>query len=396
MDVYLNALGIVTALGLGKKATLDGLIAGRTDGIVEVDGISSDGSPKLFGLVDIELPEAPQALGIFASRNLQLALAALGEIESDVRRAVREYGAGRVAMIAASSTAGIASGEDAIAEYFENGEIPAGYDFCQQEMGMVAESIARYFGMAGPALTVSTACSSGAKAFGSGRRLIRAGLADAVLVGGVDSLCRLTVNGFDALSVLSKERCLPFSVNRSGTVLGEGAAFFLMTREKGGARFAGLGESSDAYNITAPEPAGAGALAAMRAAIDEAGISIDDIGYVNLHGTGTVQNDAMESAALSRLGGADVPSGSTKPLVGHILGAAGSVETACCWLLLSELNSGGRLPPHVWDGAVDPELAPLRFTTSSDRLPSTGPAYCMSNSYAFGGSNASVIIGRAV
>lgn len=299
-------------------------------------------------------------------------------------------------MVAASSTAGIATGEDVIAEYFENGEIRAGYNFCQQEMGMVAESIARYFGMGGPALTVSTACSSGAKAFGSGRRLIRAGLADAVLVGGVDSLCRLTVNGFDALSVLSRERCLPFSVNRSGTVLGEGAAFFLMTREKGGARFAGLGESSDAYNITAPEPAGAGALVAMRAAIEEAGIGVDDIGYVNLHGTGTVQNDAMESAALSRLGGADVPSGSTKPLAGHILGAAGSVETAYCWLLLSELNSGGRLPPHVWDGAVDPELAPLRFATSSDRLPSTGPAYCMSNSYAFGGSNASVIIGRAV
>ncbi len=130
MDVYLNALGIVTALGLGKQDTLAGLIAGRTDGIVEVDGISSDGSPKPFGLVDIELPTAPQALGMFASRNFQLALAALGEIESDVRRAVGEYGAGRVAVVAASSTAGIASGEDAIAEYFENGEM----DSSQHEM----------------------------------------------------------------------------------------------------------------------------------------------------------------------------------------------------------------------------------------------------------------------
>ena len=214
-----------------------------------------------------------------------------------------------------------------------------------------------------------------------------------MLAGGADSLCRSTQAGFTALEAVSPERCNPFSKNRKGINLGEGAALFLVTREGRGPRLLGGGESSDAHHVSAPQPEGLGAAASMRQALASSGLRADQIDYLNLHGTATTLNDAMEALAVAAVLGGAVPCSSTKPLTGHALGAAGALEAAFCWLLLSEANSEGRLPPHIWDGEADEKLPRLAFVAKDGRL-GRRLNNAMSNSFGFGGSNASVILGR--
>jgi 3-oxoacyl-[acyl-carrier-protein] synthase-1 len=394
MATHLNALGIVTALGRGRQSVRRALLAGDVSGIQRLDGAGADGESLPFAGVTAPLVPMPKSLDRFASRNVALSLTAIDEIRPDIAAALARYGADRVAVVAASSTSGIERGEVALQHHMAHGAIPDQFDFLQQEIGSVGEALARYLECRGPALTISTACSSGAKAFASARRLLDLDLADAVIVGAADSFCRLTVTGFYALSALTASSCLPFSRNRNGTMLGEGAAFFLATREPKAVLLAAVGESSDAYHPTAPHPEGEGALAAMRAALAEATLTPADIRYINLHGTATVQNDAMESKAVKALFGESVPCSSSKAQIGHTLGAAGAIETGFCWLALTASDGDMRLPPHIWDGVADPDLLSACLAGSDDRLPAIGPAWCMSNSYAFGGSNASVIVGR--
>ncbi|MGD8325700.1 MAG: beta-ketoacyl-ACP synthase [Sphingomonadales bacterium] len=394
MRLYLNALGTVNALGRGKDEILPNLLAGNKSGIRMLPDVLASGEPIPFGAVSAELDAVPECFRSIESRNLALALTALNEIKDEVEHAIKAYGPTRVAVVAASSTAGAEEGEKALKAYQTDGSFPKGYRFERQEMGTVGLSIADYFGLGAPAITLSTACSSSAKAFASAARLIRANIVDAVIVGGVDSYCRMTLNGFDALSALSHTACLPFSKNRDGTVLGEGAAFFLMTKEPGPIFLAGVGQTSDAHNMTAPHPEGAGAHGAMKAALSEAQIQAQDVDYVNMHGTGTRLNDAAEAKAVERIFGADVPCSSTKALTGHTLGAAGAIEAALCWLLVSDLNRDHVLPAHIWDGCADLDMPPIGLLQSEGKFKSAGPLWCMSNSYAFGGSNASVIIGR--
>jgi 3-oxoacyl-[acyl-carrier-protein] synthase-1 len=227
----------------------------------------------------------------------------------------------------------------------------------------------------------------------SAARLLKAGMADAVITGGADSLCRFTVAGFGALGSVSEQRCNPFSANRNGINIGEGAALFLMTREPGPVRLAGWGETSDAHHMSAPDPEGKGAERAIREALVRAGIDASDIDYVNLHGTATPQNDAMEAGAVQRTLGIDVPCSSTKPLTGHALGAAGAIEAALCWIALTR-NQEHRLPPHWWDGVVDPAIAPIRLVRPRERA-NAALRYALSQSFAFGGSNAALILGAA-
>ena len=235
-----------------------------------------------------------------------------------------------------------------------------------------------------------TACTSGGKALVSARLLIESGFCDAVITGGVDSLCRLTVGGFTALESTSPEICQPLSRNRRGINIGEGAALFLMAKEAGPVALLGVGESSDAHHISAPEPEGRGAEAAMRAALADAGLVPTDIGYLNLHATATPKNDAMESLAVARVFESGVAVSGTKPMTGHALGAAGALEAAFCWLALTD--PAGRLPPHVWDGEAGPEL-PRLDVISVGRCFTTGPRVAMSISFAFGGNNLSLIFG---
>jgi 3-oxoacyl-[acyl-carrier-protein] synthase-1 len=221
---------------------------------------------------------------------------------------------------------------------------------------------------------------------------LRAGLCDAVITGGMDSICSFTVAGFASLEAVDAQRCNPMSRNRAGINIGEGGALFLMTREPGPVELSGWGESSDAHHISAPAPDGRGALQAMREALERAGLEPCDIDYVNMHGTATPQNDAMESLALATLFGQGTPVSSTKPLTGHTLGGAGALEAALCWLLLCD-NPKGHLPVHWWDHQVDPDLPLLNLVQPGTSL-GRPVQHILSNSFAFGGSNASLVLSR--
>jgi 3-oxoacyl-[acyl-carrier-protein] synthase I len=296
----------------------------------------------------------------------------------------------RLGIVLGTSTSGISSGEAAIAQWSRDETLPSDYHYAQQEMGVLAPALQQHLGWQGPAFCISTACSASAKAMASGQRLLQAGLCDAVLVGGVDSLCRLTLNGFDALESLSATRCRPLSRDRDGINIGEAAAFFLLTRESAEVNLLGAGESSDAWHISAPHPEGRGAAAAMQRALQNAGLNHQALHYLNLHGTATTQNDAMEARAIHRLFLDAVPVSGTKHLTGHCLGAAGALEAGLACVLLADGNM--QLPAHP-DFLPDPELPVLQTTTREHRLPS-GPARIMSNSFAFGGSNIALILGR--
>ena len=393
---YLNALGIVSALGQGQTETLTSLTAGNVDGVTLQPNILANNEDLEFGAYAGSLCEIPELLLDYASRNSQLALTALEQIQQEGLAAIALYGKDKIAVVIGTSTSGVEEGEKALESQAITDVLPADYNFIQQEMGATSEFLARVLGVSGPAISISTACTSSAKAFGTAKRLLDQGICDAVVVGGVDSFCKLTINGFSSLSALhSGGGCLPFSGNRNGTVLGEAAALFLMSREEKGCLLASIGESTDAYNMTSPDPSGAGAIAAMKYALCDAGLSANEIDYVNLHGTGTRQNDAMESIAINDVFLSKQPLlSSTKPLSGHTLGAAGALEVGFCWLSLTARNHGYGLPVHVWDGVVDAEFPLMNFAKQGDCLPASGMRWCMSNSYAFGGTNTSVILGK--
>ncbi|HET7370357.1 MAG TPA: beta-ketoacyl-[acyl-carrier-protein] synthase family protein [Gammaproteobacteria bacterium] len=387
--MYLHSLGVINALGDSEASVRAGLYAGSTSGIVPQTGLIAGRSTHV-GAVQAPLPEVDSRYAPWMSRNIQILCAAIAQIRGDIDAAIARHGAGRVGIVLGSSTSGVAEGYEALVSHLRDGAFPEDYDYRRQELSAPSEFLRQMLGVTGPAWSVSTACTASAKAFSSARRLLSTGLCDAVIVGGVDSLCHLTLNGFNALESIAAERCNPFSANRDGINIGEGAAVFLMTREPGPVALLGVGESSDAYHISAPDPEGRGAETAMRMALADGGVEAAAVDYVNLHGTATVQNDLMESHAVERVLGRETPCSSTKPLVGHALGAAGATEAAFCWMLLTE-PAAAPLPPHVWDGAQDPALAPLRLVSSGET------AHCaitLSNSFAFGGNNACLLLGR--
>jgi 3-oxoacyl-[acyl-carrier-protein] synthase-1 len=387
---YLNALGILCASGDSTTTVKQNLLSGQTK-LTASDAFSA-GRLLQLGLCQGELPPVPLSDKKWHSRNNQFALVALNQIDSEVAAAIDRFGAHRVAVIIGTSTSGIAESESAIRQWVRSGVVPSGYDYGLQEVGATAQFVAKILGTNGPTYGISTACSSGAKALAAARRLIRAGICDAVIAGGVDTLCQLTVSGFSSLEAVSDSRCNPFSKNRSGINIGEGAALFLVTSEVGGIALSGVGEGSDAHHISAPDPGGAGAVRCMAGALGDAGVTAAEVGYVNLHGTATVLNDAMESQAMQEVFGLDTLCGSTKPFTGHTLGAAGAVEAGICWLML-EGNSGELLPINVWDGVRDPELPAINLVSANSSLNSP-LNYVLSNTFAFGGNNISLILGR--
>jgi 3-oxoacyl-[acyl-carrier-protein] synthase-1 len=385
MSCYVHAVGLVCALGSGVAATRAALLRGDTDGMRVESGWLPDGN-SCVGRVSAELPPLPAQFAEDDCRNNRLFAAALAQLPiSEVRE---RHGAHRLAVVIGTSTSGIAAGEDAMAAKLKHGEFPAGFSYRQQEIGATAPFAARLAGATGPGSTASTACTAGAKALLAARRLLTLGVCDVALAGGVDTLCRLTVCGFTALESAAPERCNPMSRNRRGTNIGEGAALFLLGREPAAVALVGGGESADAYHLSAPDPAGTAPEAAMRQALADAGAAPRDIRYVNLHATATQKNDEMESRVMARLFPGETPMSGTKPLTGHALGAAGALEAAFCWLALT---GDGALPPHVWDGAADPQLPPLALVQRGAKLPGGSGRLVMSNSFAFGGSNASLI-----
>lgn len=388
---FLNHLGIVCALGCGQTAVRRALLAASPGGVAPNDHIYP-GHRLHLGEVTAPLSaqaELPQAL---RSRNNALLLTALEQIRPAVDAAIATHGPQRIGIVLGTSTSGIGESVTAFQYRQDHPEFPEGYHLAQQEMGSPAEALATVLGVSGPAYVISTACSSSAKALASAARLLNAGICDVVLCGGVDSLSAFTVAGFSALESVSAARCNPFSRNRQGINIGEGAALFLMSHTPGPVRLAGWGESSDAYHISAPEPSGQGAIVAMQAALARAGRVPADIDYLNLHGTATVQNDAMESAAVQAVFGATIAASSTKPLTGHTLGAAGAIEAALCWLALTD-NPEGYLPPQHWDGEADPQLPALALVSPGSQL-GRPLRSTLSNSFAFGGNNAALLLER--
>jgi 3-oxoacyl-[acyl-carrier-protein] synthase-1 len=388
--LYLHDLGIVCALGDSKTAVWEAWLSGYQAKPASPPWLATD-IPAIA--VPTELPAIPPSFSRYDCRNNRLLLAALGQIEAGVRLAMARYGSQRVGIVLGTSTSGIAEGERAVAALRATGRLSAGYHYKQQELGGAAEFMAAYLDVQGPAFTVSTTCSSSANALASARRLIRLGVCDAVLVGGSDALCCTTLEGFAALGAVSQSACNPFSKNRDGTVIGEGAALFLMSREASAIALLGVGASSDAYHISAPRPDGSCAHLAMQAALQDAGLRQEQVDYINLHGTATGQNDAMESRAVGQLFGGETPCGSSKAATGHCLGAAGAIEAGLCWLILSGLNRDKRLPPHVWDGEADPDMPRLGLVALETHQPKR-LQYCLSNSFSFGGNNVSLLIGH--
>lgn len=366
MRFALTHLSCACALGRTNDEVLAHARAGSSAGMVSLEG-DIPGRSVLFGKVPGDLPSVTEPE--FDMRANRLLLHAVRNMRAELDDFLARYAPDRVAVVLGASNTGIDEAQRHVDAWLETGSKPEAFRFSQIELGTPSDYLKRLLGVTGPAYTVSTACSSSTKVFAAARRLIERGVVDAALVGGVDGRCRFALNGFHALGALSPGLCRPLAPDRDGINLGEGVALF--TLEKAVAAIAssqrtvylaGCGESSDAYHATAPDPEGRGAEAAMRAALTDAGLAPSDIAYLNLHGTGTQANDAMELKAVRRI----FPNPqsplpiveSTKNLTGHCLGAAGAVEAAICWLYLASGDVKGA---------------------------------AMSNSFAFGGSNASVV-----
>jgi len=383
-----------SCLGAGLDATLGALRAQRGGlapcrfGDVALDTYVGE----VAGLDAVTLPAA---LAVFDCRNNRLAQLALEQdgFAARVREAAARYGAHRIGVFLGTSTAGVLQTELGYRQRDPaSGALPSDFHYGGTHNPYSLPAFLRQqLGLTGPAAAVSSACSSGAKVFSSARRMLEAGLIDAAVVGGVDSLCHTTLYGFNALELLSRQPCRPYDVARNGISIGEGAVFGLLERVTGTVAddailLAGIGESSDAHHMSTPHPQGLGARMAMAQALAGAGIAPEQVGYVNLHGTATRSNDAAEALAMAAvLPG--TPCSSTKGATGHALGAAGALEAVICALALRH----GLVPAGINTTQVDPALGVNYQLANQD----TPLRYAMSNAFGFGGSNCSLLFARA-
>jgi 3-oxoacyl-[acyl-carrier-protein] synthase I len=389
--LYLSQYTLATCMGLGRRANWDAVIQ-QKNGLVVCE-FETVKLPTYIGKVaGVEDTELPARLSHHLCRNNQLALLALQQdhfIES-VLDAIHLYGKHRVGVFLGTSTSGILSTE--LAYRFRNSEtgaLPEDFRYAQTHNTYSVSGFVRdYFELEGPAISVSSACSSSAKVFGNAARMMACGLIDAAIVGGVDSLCLTTLYGFNSLELLSPEVCQPYGENRSGISISEAAGFALLTHKKptpaGAIAITGIGESSDAHHMSSPHPTGDGALAAMKQALAMANRSTDQVDYINLHGTATRSNDAAEGLAVATLFGKSVPCSSTKGHTGHALGAAGIVEVAISALAMEN----GMIPGGINTKAVDQTI---QINYQLKNL-ATSPKVVMSNSFGFGGSNCSLLL----
>lgn len=385
--IYISAVGMVNALGNNPDEIAANLIRGIAPGMHTRAGWLQ-GQDAILGGVEGELPPIPDDFAPHRTRNNQLLLAALAQIQPAVDDAIASVGRDRVAVILGTSTSGLDEGDEHV-RLSLNGEASLRWQYSQQELGDPSRFLANWLALEGPAYTLSTACSSSARAIISGRRLIESGLVDVAIVGGADTLSRMPVNGFNSLESFSPTLCEPFGRDRHGITIGEAAGLMVLTREPQPVALLGTGESSDAYHISAPHPQGEGAIRAIQQALNDAGLTTADVGYINLHGTATPLNDQIESQVVHDLFSDSVPCSSTKHLTGHTLGAAGITEAALSWLILTR-----DLPLPAQDFsryAPDPTLPACGLLHHAVALEKP---VILSNSFAFGGNNASILLGR--
>jgi 3-oxoacyl-[acyl-carrier-protein] synthase-1 len=389
--LQISAYTATTAAGTGKSALLAALRAGRS--ALTPNDFGPTPLPTWIGrVVGLEAAPLPQALAPWECRNNRLAwLGLAGDGFVDAVHAARErYGAARVALVLGTSTSSIGATEDAYRTLDGAGAFPADN---RNPLVHTPHSLANFahqaLGLEGPCVTVSTACSSSAKVFASAERLLRLGLADAAVVGGVDTLCGSVLFGFNALQLVSAEPCRPFDAERSGISIGEAAGFALLERDSGGAapQLLGYGESSDAHHMSTPHPEGLGAERALDDALARAGIDASRVDHINLHGTASAKNDEVEAALVARRFPARTHAVSTKGVTGHALGAAGIVEAVACLLAI---ETGWR-PGMVNTRTLDPACGPQIRLAGSE-----GPVrIALSNSFGFGGNNCVLVFGDA-
>jgi len=383
---------IVNSLGAGRDAIARALRDARS-GLAPCDFETVDLDTyvgQVAGLDDMRVRPDLAAYDCRNNRLAQLGLEADGYAAA-VASAVERYGAARIGVFMATSTSGILETELAYRRRDSlTGALPADFHYAEtQNTYSLADFVRRYLRIEGPAFVVSSACSASAKVFGNAVRMMAAGVCDAAVIGGVDSLCLTTLYGFHSLGLLSPVPCRPYDVDRDGISLGEGAGFALLEKapgRAGGVALLGVGESSDAYHMSSPHPQGLGAKLAMRRALESAGLQPADIDYVNLHGTGTKANDASEDQAVFELFGGATPCSSTKGSTGHLLGAAGITEAVISILAIEHGSIPGGRPTQT----IDPELR------SNYLIENAGARMnrVLSNSFGFGGSNCSLVFGR--
>lgn len=388
-NLHITDMTLTCAAGTGLDAVRSALAAGRS-------GLRANDYPNCdldtwIGRVDgVEAIHLEGELARFQCRNNQLAELALGQdgFRDRVAALLERHRPERIACVIGTSTAGISSTELAYRNLDDRGEFrPEHIMPWVHTPHTSAAFVAAALGLEGPVQTVSTACSSSAKVFAAAARLIESGWADAAVVGGVDSLCLSVLYGFDSLELVSPDPCRPFDRNRKGLNLGEAAGFAIVEREPEAAlaRLLGWGETSDAHHMASPHPEGAGAIAAMRQALDRAGLSPEAVGYVNCHGTATPMNDRIETTALKTVFGAPPAAGSTKAWTGHTLGGAGITEAVFSLLALRD----GYLPASL--NCSDPEPEAADFILREGRHANV--EVVMSNSFGFGGSNCTLVMG---
>jgi len=375
------------AAGHGREAIRTSLVTGRT-GLVPNDFPHVDLATHIGRVQGLEDRPLPPEFSAWDCRNNRLARLALEQDGfAEAVHALRErYGPHRVAVVLGTSTASIGTTEEAYRQRVDDTGLPPEFrEPIVHSPYSLVDFVRRFFRLAGPAFSISTACSSSARVFGSAARLLQLDLADAVLVGGVDTLCSSVLYGFHSLELMSAMPCRPFDVARDGLSLGEGGGFALIERGAGPLRLLGFGESSDAYHMSSPHPEGLGARLAMEQALDAAGLDTAAVDYVNLHGTATRMNDAVEGGVMRTLFPDPVPCSSVKGWTGHTLGAAGIVEAVITLVCLEH----GLIPATLNCTDVEPGLEEYVRTANSHESLST----VMSNSFGFGGNNCSLVFG---
>jgi len=394
----ISAYTATTALGRGRAAQTQGLHDRRSG--LRCNDFGDEGRLECWiGRVDgLEQAPLPPYLAAWECRNNRLAWLSLqqdGLLEA-VTEAAERHGADRVAVVVGTSTSSIGATEEAYARLSEalpgeSRRFPPDLDRpIVHTPHSLGDFVRHATGLRGPCITVATACSSSAKVFAQAARLIQAGLADAALVGGVDTLCGSVLFGFNSLQLVSPQPCRPFDANRIGLSLGEAGGFAVLERREAqaqGLQLRGYGESSDAHHMSAPHPEGLGAQLAMRDALARAGIGAGQVGYLNLHGTATPANDSIEARAVAGMFPEHLHASSTKGWTGHTLGAAGIVESVIALLALES----GLLPGILNSDTPDPACGPqIRFDNAQRSID-----FAMNNSFGFGGNNASLVFGRA-
>ena len=390
----LTAFTLTSSLGVGLRTHLEALGGGRS-GLAPCAFESARLDTWVGQVPDRQLAPLPEALAAADCRNnrlAQLALAQDGFLDA-VAHARARYGVHRIGLFLGTSTSGLLQTELAYRHReASTGALPGAFDYAATHNSFsLGRFVQAQLELEGPAVVISTACSSSAKAFGAATRMMAAGLCDAAVVGGTDSLCLTTLYGFASLELLSSAPCRPFDSERDGISIGEGAGFALLERSQarepaGTLQLLGIGESSDAHHMSTPHPEGAGARAAMQRALSSAKLATRDIDYVNLHGTATRSNDAAEDKAVYDLFGTGAACSSTKGATGHLLGASGIAEAIICALALREQF----IPGSANTRRLDPSLR-VRYLLANA---SQAPMRVMSNSFGFGGSNCSLVFGR--